>query len=498
MVFFIENTSNYARIYHLFCEIFSLHLIQREGRVILKHANCWISATAGAILFASTCGAIAQPSTDGHWLSDGYGFYADKRGDTITFKQVTRVSCLPAFTAKRESAGKTSDVFISRDANSEGGGPAIFNAFAVKSNLHLLFEGAASDVVFHRTQSPPTVCNAPTPNTPQSNYAVFWQNYADHYPFFALRNTDWAAIDARIRPTVSAKTTPAVLFAKLKAMFAPFNDAHTSIKAPNLKTGYNGERPGLYPRRDPDDARILKVLTKNYLKSPLQFYCNKQLQYGVLKDGTGYLRIVSFYDYIPGARFNLQAAALEKALDTIMADAKNRKGLIIDVRTNSGGSDIFGNIIAGHLTDKSYLAYRKVVRNDLDDKGGRTLPQDVMVTASSSHVFLGKVVLLTGNDSVSAAETFAMALLGRASRVMRVGQPTQGVFSDVLTRKLPNGWTFGLPNEIYLTQDGRAFDGPGLLPDVTTDVFSNADLSQGKDSAVEAAQTIIIARASTK
>jgi Peptidase family S41 len=480
------------------CEIFSLHLSEREGRLILKHASCWIWATAAAILWASTCGAIAQPSIDGHWLSDGYGFYADKRGDTITLKQVTKVSCLPAFTAKRESAGKTGEVFISRDANSEGGGPAIFKAFAVKSDLHLLFEGAVSDVVFRRTASPPTACNKPTDNTPQSNYAVFWQNYADHYPFFALRNTNWAETDARVRPTVSAKTTAAVLFAKLKAMFAPFNDAHTFINAPNLKAGYGGGRPGLYPRRDPDDARILKVLTKNYLKLPLQFYCNKQLQYGVLKDGTGYLRIVSFYNYIPDARFGLQAAALEKALDSIMADAKNRKGLIIDVRTNPGGSDIFGNIIAGRLTDKSYLAYRKVVRNDLDDKGGRTLPQDVMVTASSSQVFLGKVVLLTGNDSESAAETFAMALLGRASRVIRVGQPTQGVFSDILTRKLPNGWTFGLPNEIYLTQDGRAFDGPGLLPDVPTAVFSNADLSQGKDSAVEAAQNILIARASTK
>jgi hypothetical protein len=464
----------------------------------LKQATYWLSAAAGAVIWAASCTATAQNSTDGHWLSDGYGFYANKRGDTITLKQVTRVSCLPAFTAKRESADETSEVFISRNANSEGGGPAIFKAFTARNDLHLLFEGAASDVVFRRTQSPPTTCLAPTPNTPQSNYAVFWQNYADHYPFFALRNTNWAAVDARVRPTVSAKTTSPALFAKLKGMFAPFNDAHTFLDAPNLKTGHGGGRTGLYPRRDPSDPRILKILTKKYLKSPLQFYCNKQLQYSTLKNGMGYLRIVSFYDYVPNAKFGIQAAALERALDSIMADVKNRNGLIIDVRTNGGGSDIFGNIIAGRLTDKSYLAYRKVVRNDLDDKGGRTEPQDVMVTASSKQIFLGKVVLLTGNDSVSAAETFAMALLGRAERVMRVGQPTQGVFSDVLVRKLPNGWTFGLPNEIYLTKDGHAFDGPGLLPDVTTAVFSDPELKQGKDSAIDAAQTMIIARASTK
>jgi Peptidase family S41 len=466
--------------------------------VILEQTNYWLIAVAGAFACSSASIAFASPVPDGYWLSDGYGFYAEKRDDRITLKEVTRISCLPAFVAKRESASPDGEMFMSQDANSEGGGPAIFKASLVKGDMHLLFEGAVSDVVFKRAESAPPSCKVATPNTPQSNYAVFWQNYADHYPFFALRKTDWSAVDARIRPTITDKTTSHLLFAKLKGMFAVFRDAHTSISAPNIKLEYGGGRPGLYPQRDPDDPRIVGILNRKFLKSPLRSYCNNQLQYGVLKDGTAYLRIISFYDYVPGARFGDQAAALEEALDRIMADVENGKGLIIDVRTNGGGSDVFGNIIAGRLTKTSYLAYRKVVRNDLDDKGGRTPPQDVMVTASPRKTFFGKVVLLTGNDSVSAAETFAMALLGRSSSVIRVGQPTQGVFSDVLKRKLPNGWTFGLPNEIYLTEDGRAFDGSGLLPDVTTAVFSNADFAKGKDSALEAAQGIVASAVSAK
>jgi C-terminal processing protease CtpA/Prc len=49
---------------------------------------------------------------------------------------------------------------------------------------------------------------------------------------------------------------------------------------------------------------------------------------------------------------------------------------------------------------------------------------------------------------------------------MRIGLNTQGVFSDVLGRKLPNGWSFGLPNEVYPTKDGKAFDGAGIPPDL--------------------------------
>jgi hypothetical protein len=39
---------------------------------------------------------------------------------------------------------------------------------------------------------------------------------------------------------------------------------------------------------------------------------------------------------------------------------------------------------------------------------------------------------------------------------------TQGVFSDVLRRQLPNGWRFGLPNEIYRTADGTMFNLVGI------------------------------------
>jgi Peptidase family S41 len=450
-----------------------------------------LSLSASIVFGCSSVSFAEAPSLDGFWVSDGYGLFVDKNGDTLAVKEVTRVSCIPSMIAKRESVSENEEKFMSRDINSEGGGPSTFKAFAVGDRMHVRFEGAVSDVMFYRTKSRPEACAKPTPNTPQSNYAVFWQSWADHYPFFKMRNADWNAVDRKIRPTITGKTTPRILFTKLKSMIAPFQDAHTGIRAPGIKAKFHGMRPGLYPSRMPDDKRVLGIIADKYLSAPLKSYCNNQLQYSVLKDGTAYLRIISFYDYLPNQRFSLQAEELHKALDSIMSDVSKRRGLIIDERINDGGSDEFGNIIAGRLTKSSYLAYRKVIRNDLEDKGSRTTPQDSMVETSSRPSFHGKVVLLTGNDSVSAAETFAMALLGRSDRVIRIGQPTQGVFSDVLVRHMPNGWDFGLPNEIYLTEDGRAFDGPGLLPDIATPVFSDDDLAKGNDPALEAAQAVI-------
>ena len=87
-------------------------------------------------------------------------------------------------------------------------------------------------------------------------------------------------------------------------------------------------------------------------------------------------------------------------------------------------------------------------------------------------------MLLTGVLSISAAETFTQALMHRTPKVTRVGENTQGVFSDVLVRSLPNGWRFGLPNERFIT-DGKTWDGPGIPPDVEVPVFAKADLDAG-------------------
>jgi len=71
--------------------------------------------------------------------------------------------------------------------------------------------------------------------------------------------------------------------------------------------------------------------------------------------------------------------------------------------------------------------------------------------------------------------------MGRTPRVVRIGENTQGVFSDVLDRKLPNGWRFGLPNEIYRDSKGKVFDGAGISPDIPAPVFADEDVAAGRD-----------------
>jgi C-terminal processing protease CtpA/Prc len=74
--------------------------------------------------------------------------------------------------------------------------------------------------------------------------------------------------------------------------------------------------------------------------------------------------------------------------------------------------------------------------------------------------------------------------------VTRIGQNTQGVFSDVLGRRLPNGWRFGLPNERFVT-DGKTYDGTGIPPTIRVPVFTPDDLESRRDSAIERALVVL-------
>jgi len=52
-------------------------------------------------------------------------------------------------------------------------------------------DGGVSSVLLQRTGSRPKVCGQSQADTPMTNYRVFWETFAEHYPFFALRQMDW-------------------------------------------------------------------------------------------------------------------------------------------------------------------------------------------------------------------------------------------------------------------------------------------------------------------
>jgi C-terminal processing protease CtpA/Prc len=274
-------------------------------------------------------------------------------------------------------------------------------------------------------------------------------------------------------------------------MIEPLHDAHTSISAPDLRKRFGGRR------LDPDSIgasgrnRVSEIITTKYLRTPLRNWAQNRVAFGFLPDSIGYLRIIGFAGYTQEGSFRSMLAALESALDTIFADTRGWRGLVIDVRINGGGADPLGLAIASRLTSAPYIAYAKVARSDPRDPTKMTERQVSLVSPSTRPGWRGPAVELISRYSVSAAETFTQALMGRRPAIARVGEHTQGVFSDVLGRVLPNGWRIGLPNELFLTEEGTSFDGPGIPPTVPVATFTKADLDAGRDPGLERAMALL-------
>lgn len=459
-------------------------MASRSSKNVMRWA-IQVAALIGNALLSATL-ATGQ-SFDGAWRSEGYGYAFNIRGGEWQAFEITSTTCVPGFTATR-SGGAMPD----REATFKMKEGRLFFLRPGGSNdqkvLH--FDGSASDMRIDRLPRMPAVCDHLRPDTALDNFEVFARTWAEQYISFDLKHVDWDKVVAANRAKVTPDTSSVVLFAILAGMIQPFGDAHTSINAPAIGMSFHGFRLGI--ERSPET--VLKVTDRAYLKSPLQKFCENQVQYGHLDETTGYLRILSFSGFSAVGDFASGLAELEEALDTIFSDA-NLKALVIDVRINSGGSDPYGLAIASRLTAHEYLAYNKVARADPVDRNKWTPADPSMVRPSTRPGFRGPVVELIGPSTVSAGETFSQALMSRSPHITRIGENTQGVFSDVLGRRLPNGWRFGLPNEVFLTPDGKAFDGPGISPDIPVPVFAASDLAAGKDPAMAKALEVLASAA---
>ena len=434
-----------------------------------------------------TAAALDSAAVQGVWRTEGYGLVVAIAGNEFKAYEETGISCLPSLTASLRPGGKTGTVEF---GNSDGLIFVVSNETRDRVRIH--FEGAASDMFARRAAELPGACGKPVEDTPLRNFDIFAQTYAAHYILFGQKKVDWPAVVAAARAKVTPKTTRADLFVILQGMIEPLHDAHTFLIDPRTKTRFGAARPGTDSLLKGGVANLLKnevpkafAATAKYLKGPLHSWCNDQVWSGKIDEGTAYLRLLSFSGYAKTGGFREELAALEMALDSLLVPGLKR--LIVDVRINMGGADPLGLAIARRLATVPYVAYSKEARSDPANPEAWTPGQASRVTPTTKRSFKGPVAILTSGLTISAGETFTQAMMGRRPAVFRVGESTQGVFSDVLGRQLPNGFRFGLPNEVFRAPDGRTFDGPGIPPTHPVPVFSSADRALGKDSALEKA-----------
>jgi hypothetical protein len=451
---------------------------------------------AGPARAASVAGparaAASSSPVDGIWRTQGYGMVISIGGGVgKVYQSAVGISCVPE--GQADQLGPPGPNGVVRFGQGGVTTTTVWLAGHDRAWLHPL--GSAGNIGLRRIRSLPRPCRRPAPKGPVADFDIFWTTFAENYPFFAAQKIDWRAIGNRYRPRVNAHTSPMGLYKILVDMIRPLRNGHSYVISADDRHGFEGLRPGTRPWSPALCARADRV-TDGRLGGPLRTWAHGDIVYADLPGRLGYLRLGAFEDYGRGnSSYETDRRVLSRALNAIFTRSRTRalRGLIVDVRCNPGGDDALGLQAAARLTREPFLAYAKRARSNPGDPARFTPLQPIIVRPARAPVYGGPVAMLTSDLTNSAGETFTEAMMGRAPRPIRIGLSTQGIFSDVLNRVLPDGIRFGLPNEEFLTRDGLTFDNRGIPPNIATPVFTAYDLSHHRDPALAAARTILSA-----
>ena len=421
-------------------------------------------------------------SLDGVWRLRGYGKVLHIQGGSYANYDTTKISCL------QESKGTLEDL------------KNIFDRFEIhgKDRLSLFSKGGITRYTYDRLDALPERCRedrAFRSKDPEYNFEVFYQAFKEIYPFFKLHNVDWDKVYRTYRPRVTAKTTDDELLGLLSAVIKSFDDPHVSLQAGDRWIGrtkpdalslhvqqeFAAEKP--MDRYFKSLEKLRAVMKDDFLKVDCRTAANNYVVWGKIKPNIGYLNIFVMGDYAGlGASRTDSQAVLETTMDQVMEYFRSVDAVVVDVRFNMGGYDENALLIADRFADRRRLAYtQKAVLGD-----GFTEKQEFYVQPRGRYQFTGPTFVLTGERTLSAAETLVLGMMA-CPHVTRIGGATAGALSHSLTKYLPNGWQIDMSSEVCEAADGRVYEGIGIPPQVEAPVFIPGNIYPGLKQAVDKA-----------
>ena len=353
-------------------------------------------------------------------------------------------------------------------------------------------EGTAELRIFpevpgYRLESLPALPRACRVEREWTSVELFVAVMDELYPFFDERGIDWDARVAAARPRVSAGMSELELFRMCASMLENLRDGHVYLGAEidgdehRADVGGKGTATRIYDafheqEAIEDQGEFVRAWVKEFrasmservLRGDAQQSCGDRLVWGRTHDEVGYLYVRAMEGF-GGDDMGSELAAVHGGMDEVLAGLADTRALIVDVSMNGGGMDVVSVAIASHFADERRLGFSKYPATAPD------LRYDWYVAPSEGARYTKPVYLVINDQTASAAEIFALCM--RAfPHVTTVGKPTSGGLSDILDKTLPNGWGFGLSNEVYLDHEGVCHEAHGVPVDVPMDVFDPEDI----------------------
>jgi hypothetical protein len=304
-----------------------------------------------------------------------------------------------------------------------------------------------------------------------SLFDEFSKVFEDNYAFFQLRGVDWDKQKGTYRPRITASTSDDELFSIFCQMIKPLGDGHVSVFGNNK--GCNAAENLAW---ESQSGAIQNFIHGKYLKSG--GVKRGALVYGLIDESTGYVDIQHMAGCQFGAPSPLQRA---NELDEALSTMKNVRKIIVDLRFNGGGVDECALGFANRFADKKRVVYSK----ETYSKGKFGNHEELSISPEGTVNNTAKLIVLTSRATASAAEMMVMAMMALPQATI-IGEPTEGIHSDIYSAALSNGWRVGLSNQRYMLPNGKVYEKEGLPPHKPVP-FKGDVIGQGRDLLLEQA-----------
>ncbi len=291
---------------------------------------------------------------------------------------------------------------------------------------------------------------------PVTIFDELWQTFSDRYAGFEPRRVDWDQIRTVYRSMVNSEMSKEALFDVCCQMISELNDAHTALmdeSGKQLKLCNSNGFPDstvIFYRYGGEEAFaefVDQALIRNGFNKPVS--SEKHNHYST-NGRWGYVRLNRMHKSYEGF-----AAALE--------ELRNTEGLILDIRSNPGGSDKYLHQVAGRMVNVNEVGHYKETRKPKTDTYSELKPWNI--SPYGDWQYLKPVIILTSDFSASGSEVFTMTMK-RMPHVTVIGTNTNGSLSHMSGFKLKNGWRVSLSNKRTYSRDMVNYEGKGVPPDI--------------------------------
>ena len=306
---------------------------------------------------------------------------------------------------------------------------------------------------------------------PVTNFEHLWNTADNKYAFFEFKGIDWDETYHQYRPLISNDMTNYELFTVLASMLNELKDGHVNLTAPFDISRYQ------FTHDAPEnfDFRLLK---DNYIGWDYRI-TGSLINTTFERNGypIGYIYYGSFSNFVESAD-----------IDFVIGALWHTKGIILDMRSNGGGS--VNNIykIGSRFADRKREVYKSILKNGPGHEDF-TEPAVVEMEPAGAYQYTKKVILLTNRGCFSATSFFATAMKA-FPHVIQVGDTTGGGLGAPAGFELPNGWGYRFSVSRTFTPDGLNWE-DGVPPDVTVWMDPEEEFA-GIDSIMEKGIELIL------